>query len=150
VGWLVPEITKPVTLNMTADDVKREAMGRTLSIAGAAVGIAGGLMILSSNPAITAAFAKSEGVTLSMTPTQATRNAWGKTLGLLGMGVGIYGSVLNMSSNPKMKAKFGGVYEKLPAAVKNNQRLAAGALALAVAGGIWWMIQAQNKALAEV
>lgn len=148
-GWLVPEITKPITLNMSADDVKREALGRTLSLTGAAVGLVGGLMILSSNPAVAAALRRSEGVTLSMTPAQAKRNALGKALGLIGMGVGIYGSTLNLTSNPKIKAKFGGVYEKLPAAVKNNQRLAAGVLALAVAGGVAWMIRSQNKALAE-
>lgn len=148
-GLLVPEITKSVTLNMSADDVKREAWGRTLSMTGAAIGIAGGLMILSSNPAVAAAFQKTEGVTLSMSPAAAKRNALGKALGLIGMGVGIYGSVLNMTSNPKIKAKLGGVYEKLPSAVKNNQRLVAGALALAVAGGVAWMIRTQNKALAE-
>jgi hypothetical protein len=148
-GFLVPNITKSITLDMTADDVKREAVGRTLSMAGAAVGLVGGLMYLSASPAITGAYTIGEGVKLTLGPDAAKRQALGKSLGLIGMGVGIYGSMMNMTSNPKIKAKLGGVYEKLPNVVKNNQKVMAGAAAIAVAAGIWWMINSQNKALAE-
>ncbi len=145
-SWLIPDITKPVKLKLTADDAKREAFGRTLSLTGAGVGILGGLIILSANPAVRAALKKGGPISLTLTAKQAQQDALGKSLALIGTVVGVGGSVMVMSTNPKMKPQFAKLYSSLPAALRENQRTFAlafmGALGLTAA----YMIRAQNRA----
>jgi len=47
---LIPD-AKGVSLQMSEDDVKREATGRALALLGSTIGLIGGVMILSANPA---------------------------------------------------------------------------------------------------
>ncbi len=146
-GLLIPDITKPVRLQLSADDAKREALGRTLGLTGAAVGLVGGIMVLSANPAFRAAVSQKASVNLTLSAKQARQDALGKALAIIGMSVGMTGSVLTMSSNPKMKAKFGAQFNALPASVRENKAViggarAAGAIALAL-----YMIRNQNQAL---
>ena len=146
-GWLIPEFTKPVTLKLSADDAKREALGRILSLSGAGVGLIGGVMVITANPAARSMFSKAQASTLTMSAQQARKDALGKALALIGTAVGVTGSVLVMTSNPKMKAKFDAQFASLPAALRDNKRaLALGALGILAAGTVY-MIKAQNKAL---
>jgi hypothetical protein len=146
VGWLVPDIKKPVTLKLTADDAKREALGRVLSMTGAGVGILGGLIVLNANPAFRAALNRGGAVKMTMSVQQAQQDALGKSLALIGTAVGMGGSLLVMSANPKMKPQFTHAFNSLPSSVRENQRL----LALLFLGGIGaaaaYMIRAQNRA----
>ncbi|NEN87964.1 MAG: hypothetical protein F6K48_03180 [Okeania sp. SIO3H1] len=48
---LIPEVDRTVDLRMTPEQVKREATGRALALIGSTVGMVGGIMILSTNPA---------------------------------------------------------------------------------------------------
>ncbi len=145
-GFLVPDIKKPVQLKLSADDAKREALGRTLSLGGATVGIIGGLMVLSANPALRAAVQRKAGINMTLSVAQAKQDALGKALAIIGMSVGMTGSVLTMSTNPATKAKFGAQFAKLPASVRENKAVIGGALALAAAGLAYYMIRNQNKA----
>lgn len=148
-SWLVPEFTKPVTLKLTADDAKREALGRVLSLGGAAVGILGGVMVLKVNPAARALLKGGQAGTLTMSASEATTDAWGKTLALIGTMVGVGGSVLVMSSTPKMKEKFASQFDALPAGLKQNKQLLA-LLAIGLLGaGTVYMIKSQNATLSE-
>ncbi len=146
-GFLIPDIKRPVQLKLSADDVKREALGRTLGLAGASVGLIGGLMVLSANPAIRAAIARKSSVSLTMSVAQAKQDALGKVLAIIGMSVGMTGTVLTMSSNPATKAKLASQFNQLPASVRENKAIIGGALALAAAGLAYYMIRNQNKAL---
>ncbi len=141
-GWLVPEFVKSVTLKLTPDEAKREAIGRIASVTGAGVGLLGGLMVLRANPAARAIFAGRDEITLKMTAQQARQDAVGKVLALSGTAVGVVGSVLVAVSNPKIRAM-------IPPAVRAN----AGPLALvgltALGLGTAWLIKSQKKALLE-
>jgi hypothetical protein len=148
VGFLIPNITKPVQLKLSADDVKREALGRTLGITGATVGLIGGLMVLGANPAIRAAIKRKSSVSLTMSAAQAKQDALGKVLAIIGMSVGMTGSVLTMSASPATKAKLSSHFSQLPASVRNNKMVIGGALALSATGLAYYMIRNQNKALA--
>lgn len=147
-GFLVPDITKPVQLKLSADDTKREALGRTLGLTGATIGLIGGLMVLGANPAIRAAVTNKKGINLTLSVAQAKQDALGKALAIIGMSVGMTGSVLTMSTNPATKAKLGAQFAKLPESVRNNKAVIGGALALAAAGLAYYMISNQNKAFA--
>lgn len=141
-GFWVPQFTKPVTLKLTADDAKREAWGRVLSLGGAAVGIWGGVMVMKANPGL-----RGGAGTLTLTAEQATQDATGKALALIGTAVGAAGSVMVMSASPKMKAKFAAQYEALPPAVRENKKLLTlGALGLLAAGTLY-LLREQNRAL---
>jgi hypothetical protein len=48
---LIPEYDSSVELRMTPQQVKREATGRALALMGSVIGMVGGIMILSTNPA---------------------------------------------------------------------------------------------------
>jgi hypothetical protein len=147
-GWLVPEFTKAVTLKLTAEDAKREALGRALSLGGASVGILGGIMILRSNPAARALLSGGA-TTTTLTAKEANQDALGKTLALVGTAVGAAGSVLVMSSSPKMRDKFATQFDALPAGLKQNKRLLA-LLAIGLLGaGTVYLIRSQNSTLAE-
>jgi hypothetical protein len=144
---LVPEFTKPVTLKLTADDAKREALGRVLSLGGAAVGILGGVMVLRANPAAQALLKGGQAGTLTMTAKQATQDATGKALALIGTAVGAAGSVMVMAATPKMKEKFAAQFESLPREVRENKKmLMVGALGL-LAMGTLYLLREQNRAL---
>ncbi len=146
-GFLIPNITKPVKLQLSADDVKREALGRTLGFAGASVGLIGGLMVLSANPAVRAAISRKTNVDTTLSVAQAKQDALGKALAIIGMSVGMTGSILTMSTNPKMKAKFASKFAMLPASVRQNKTLLGVGLALLAAGAATYMIRNQNEAL---
>ncbi len=145
-GWLIPDIKKPVTLKLTADDAKREALGRVLSMTGAGVGILGGLIVLQSNPAFRAALAADEHA--EARARQAQQDALGKSLALIGTAVGMGGSLLVMSANPKMKPQFTSAFNKLPASVRENTRLLTLLFAGGIAAAAGYMIRAQNRAYA--
>lgn len=144
-GLLAPEFTKPVTLKLTADDAKREAWGRVLSLGGATVGILGGLMLLRANPAARAIFTNEQPGTMKLTAAQATQDATGKSLALIGAVVGVAGSALVMSSNPKMRDKFSGTMQALPAALRDNKRLLAMTAIGVLTVGTVYLLKAQNK-----
>lgn len=146
-GLLIPDITKPIRLKASADDVKREALGRTLSLAGMSVGILGGLMVLTANPAIAAAAKKKTGVNLTMSVPQAKRDALGKVLAVIGTAVGAGGTLLVMSANPKMKAQFGSTWDKLPAGLRNNKKNVTLAFTALVALGAVYLVRSQKKAI---
>jgi len=139
-SFLTPDITAPVTLKLSADEAKQEALGRTLGLTGALVGLVGAGMALQANPAVRAAVKSGTGVSMTIPAAQAKQEALGKSLALIGMGVGIVGSVIATASNPKIKAK-------LPAFVQNNQRNLFLGLAGVLAIATVWMISSQNKAL---
>jgi hypothetical protein len=144
-GWLTPEITAPVTLKLTADDVRREALGRIMSISGAGVGIAGGILILMANPALKGAVAAGQGQTITLSIADAKKSALGKSLALIGTGIGLAGSLLVASSNPKSKAKFASAYDALPTGLKTHKNVLMGLGGLAVFGGIAYMLKLQNQ-----
>ena len=147
-SFLIPDITKPVTLQLSADDAKREAIGRTLSLAGAGVGILGGVIVLNNNPAFRSALSRGGPIKLTMSVQQAQQDALGKSLALIGTAVGMGGSLLVMSANPKTKPQFTQLFNQLPAGVRENKSL----LMLLFAGGITalaaYMIRSQNRAYA--
>ncbi len=148
-GFLTPDITKPVTLKLSAADAQREALGRTLGMAGAITGVVGGVMILSANPAVRAAVQRQSGISTTLSVAQAKQDALGKALAIIGMSVGLTGSVLTMSANPAMKSKLGGVYSKLPVSMRDNKAVIGGVLAAAAIGLAWYMISAQKKAYGQ-
>ncbi len=148
-GLLIPDITKPIRLKATADDVKREAIGRTMSIVGMTVGLAGGLMVLTANPALAAAAARKTGVDLTMSVPQAKRDALGKVLAVIGSAVGAGGALLVMSANPKMKTQFASTWDNVPAGIRNNrQAVTLGFLALVTAGAVY-MVRSQKRAIED-
>ena len=148
-GFLVPDITKPVKLQLSPADAQREALGRTLSLTGAITGVVGGLMVLSANPAFRAAVSRQTGIDMTLSPAQAKQDALGKALAVIGMSVGLTGSVLTMSSNPKVKSKLGGFYSKVPASIRDNKAIVGSVLAAGALGLAWFMISAQKKAYAQ-
>jgi hypothetical protein len=144
-GWLTPDITAPVTLKLTADDVRREAIGRILSLSGTGVGIIGGVLILMANPALKGAIAAGQGQTITLSVADAKKSALGKSLALIGTGIGVAGSLLVMSSNPKSKAKFASAYDALPAGLKTHKNVLMALGGAAVVGGIAYMLKLQNS-----
>lgn len=147
-GWLIPDIKKPVTLKLSADDAKREALGRVLSLTGAGVGILGGVMVLNNNPAFRAALNRGGAVKMTMSVQQAQQDALGKSLALIGTAVGMGGSLLVMSANPKMKPQFTQAFNALPASVRENQQLLTLLFVGAIGAAAAYMIRAQNRAYA--
>lgn len=79
---LIPELDKDVELRMTPKEVKREATGRALALMGSVIGMVGGVMILSTNPAFKT---EAKGVWKDMPP--AVKNNKGLTIVGLGLGV---------------------------------------------------------------
>lgn len=148
-GWLVPNITRPVTLKLSADDVTREAWGRGLSLAGAGVGILGGLMVLNANPAFSGILASKQSSQIQLTAQQAKQDAMGKSLALIGTAVGTVGSVMVMAASPKLKAKFSSTWNSLPPAVKAHQGLVAFGAIAALTFGTLYLIRSQNESLVE-
>ncbi len=146
-SWLVPEFTKSVTLKLSAADAKREAIGRLLSLTGAATGLLGGVMVLRANPAIKSLLGQSKAVTLTMTPAQANQDAAGKAIALIGTAVGVTGSVMVMASNPRVKALLDARIQALPAGLRDNRKLLTLAALGLLAGGTIYLIRSQNKAL---
>jgi hypothetical protein len=144
-GWLTPEITAPVTLKLTPDDVRREAIGRLLSLSGAGVGMIGGVLILTANPAFRGAVAEGKGQVVTLSVADAKKSALGKSLALIGTGIGVAGSLLVMSSNPKSKAKFASAYEALPPGLKTHKNVLMALGGAAVIGGIAYMLKIQNQ-----
>lgn len=144
-GWLTPEITSPVTLKLTADDVRREAIGRIMSVSGASIGLIGGILILAANPALRGAVAEGKGQTITLSVADAKKSALGKSLALIGTGIGVAGSLVVMSTNPKSKAKFAGVYDALPAGLKTHKTIMMALGGAAVFGGIAYMLKLQNQ-----
>lgn len=147
-GWLIPDIKKPVTLKLTADDAKREALGRVLSLTGAGVGILGGVIVLNANPAFRAALNRGGAVKLRLSVQQAQQDALGKSLALIGTAVGMGGSLLVMSASPKTKPQFTQLFNSLPASVRENQRLLTLLFMGAIGAAAAYMIRAQNRAYA--
>lgn len=147
-AWLIPDIKKPVTLKLTADDAKREAFGRVMSMAGAGVGILGGVIVLNANPAFRAALKRGGAVKMRLSVQQAQQDALGKSLALIGTAVGMGGSLLVMSANPKTKPQFSKAFNALPASVRENSRLLTLLFAGAIAAAAGYMIRAQNRAYA--
>lgn len=148
-GLLVPDITKPVTLKLTADDAKREAMGRFLSLAGAGVGVLGGVLVLKANPAVTALLNKGGAVSMTLSVDQAKQDALGKSLALIGTAVGMGGSLLVMSANPKMKPQFTSLFNQLPSAVRENKNLLTLLFFSAIGGAAYYMLKSQNVAMSS-
>lgn len=146
-GFLVPDITKPLVLRLTPEDARMEALGRTLGLAGATAGIIGGVMILTANPAFKAVVSKGTGLSMTLLPGQIKQEAWGKVLATLGMGVGLAGTVLTMTAQPDVKSKLGAVYAKMPNALKANRKMMFGIAAVGILGLTAWMLRSQNAAL---
>ncbi len=147
-SWLIPDIKKPVTLKLTADDAKREALGRVLSLTGAGVGILGGAIVLTNNPAFRQALNRGGPIKLTMSVQQAQQDALGKSLALIGTAVGMGGSLLVMSANPKTKPQFTQVFNALPPAIRENQRVLTLLFVGAIGALAAYMIRAQNRAYA--
>ena len=141
-GLLAPDFTGPVTIKLSTDDVKREALGRTLGVAGAIAGITGAVMYLSSSPAVKAALQRKEATSLTLSAAEAKRDATGKSLALIGTGVGVLGTMIAMSGNPKMR-------EKMPFLGRITEPMILSAIIGAVGIGILVMIRNQNKALLQ-
>jgi len=141
-GLLVPDITKPVRLQLTVSEAKQEALGRTLGLVGAGVGLVGAVMVLSASPAVRAAISSGAGVNLTVPAAQAKREMLGKALAAIGTSVGLFGTVLATMANPKIKAK-------LPAAVMRNQKMIVGASAVVLAGVAVWMVASGKSSLKE-
>jgi hypothetical protein len=139
-AFLVPEFKGPVTLAVSADDARREALGRTLGLAGAGIGVAGALLYLSANPALKAALQRKSGFSLTLTADEARRDALGKTMALVGTGVGIIGSAMAFAANPASRKQM-----PFLAALEKPANVAL--LSAAVGGLVWYMIQQQNRAL---
>lgn len=146
-GWLIPNFTKPVTLNLSAEDARREAIGRVLSLSGAAAGLLGGYMVLRSNPAVKNLLGQTKTVSLTMSAEQAKQDATGKAVALIGTAVGITGSVMVMTSNPKVKALLDAKIKARPAGLRDNRKLLTFAALGLLAGGTIYMIKSQSKAL---
>ena len=141
-GRLSPDCDKPVTLKLAADDVKREAIGRTLGVIGAFTGIAGAAMFLSANPALKAALKQKGAVSLTLTADEAKRDATGKSLALIGTGVGALGALIAMSGNPKVRAQMPYI-----ARITDPEILST---VIGVVGiGLLLMVQKQNDAMLE-
>ncbi len=51
---LIPEITSEVTLKMSPEEAKTEAVGKALGLIGTTIGVVGTFMALSVNPAVKA------------------------------------------------------------------------------------------------
>jgi uncharacterized membrane protein len=137
---LVPEFKGPVTLAVSAEDARREALGRTLGLVGAGIGVTGAMLYLSANPALKAALRRQAGFSMTLTAEEARRDALGKVLALVGTGVGIVGSAMAFAANPESRKRM-----PFLAALAKPQNVAV--LSVAVGAGIYWMIQQQNKAL---
>ena len=96
---LIPEYDSAVELRMTPEQVKREATGRALALMGSVIGMVGGMMILSTNPAFKA---KAQGV-WSRLPPQVSQNKAGV---IIALGLGVSGLVAyNMMKGNK--ARYG-------------------------------------------
>jgi hypothetical protein len=147
VGWLIPEFTKSVTLNLSAEDARREAIGRVLGLSGAATGLIGGLMILKANPAVKQLLGQTKSVSLTMTAAEAKQDATGKAVALIGTAVGVTGSVMVMTSNPKVKALLDAKIKALPAGLRDNRKLLTFAALGLLAGGTLYMLKSQAKTL---
>lgn len=137
-GFLTPDVTAPVRLSLTADQAKREALGRTLGLAGTVTGLVGAVMILSSNPAVSAALTRGTSVDLLVQPEAVKREAVGKALAIIGTMIGLYGTSLAMTSDPKISAKLPGFVQRNPSTTSAVTALLLGAAAIA-------LIKAQNK-----
>lgn len=145
-SFLIPDITKPIKLKLTAEDAQREALGRVLSLTGAGVGILGGAIVLTANPAVRAKLSKGGPVSLTLSVEQAKQDALGKSLALIGTAVGMGGSLLVMSANPKTKPQFAKLLSALPPAIRNNPKMLATVFGLSISAFAWYMIRAQNRA----
>ena len=135
-SWLTPDISTPVRLQLSPEEVKREALGRTMGLVGAVVGVVGAVMIVTANPALKAALTRGAAIDLVVQPAAAKRDM-GKALALIGTAVGVTGSVMTLTSNPKL-------WNKVPAAIRARPNLAAGVAGLALAGAVY-LIKAQNQ-----
>lgn len=85
---LIPEYDGTVDLRMTPQQVKREATGRALALIGSTIGMVGGMMILSTNPAFKQ---EAQGVWKAL-PPQVSQNKAGViiTIGLATAGLIAY------------------------------------------------------------
>lgn len=70
---LIPETSGTVDLRMSPEQVKKEATGRALALIGSTIGMVGGIMILSTNPAFKQ---EAQGVWKSL-PPQVSQNKSG-------------------------------------------------------------------------
>lgn len=146
-GWLIPDFTGSVTLKLSPEDARREAIGRLLSLGGAGLGLVGGLMVLQANPAVKSLLGQSQSVSLTMTANQARQDAMGKALALIGTSVAATGSVMVVTSNPKVKELLDAKIQMLPPALRNNRKLLTTLALGLVAGGTFFLLRSQNKAL---
>lgn len=137
-GFLAPDITSPVKLALSATEAKREAIGRTMGLAGTLVGLVGAVMVLTSNPALRAALGRGGDVDMTVSPAQAKREALGKSLALIGMAVGLSGTALTVTADPKTMAR-------LPAFVQQHPTAVAAGIGVLLAGGAVLLIRAQNQ-----
>jgi len=96
---LIPEYDSAVELRMTPEQVKREATGRALALMGSVIGMVGGVMILSTNPAFKK---EAQGVWKTL-PPKVQEN---KAALIIALGLGVAGVVTYslMSGN---KARYG-------------------------------------------
>lgn len=82
---LIPEFKDDVRLRMTPEQAKTEATGRTLALIGSVVGMVGGVMVLSVNPA----FRKEASGAWEQMPKEVKQNKVGViiigSLGLAGL-----------------------------------------------------------------
>lgn len=148
-SFLIPDITKPITLKLSAADAQREALGRVLSLTGAGVGILGGAIVLTANPAVRAKLKKGGPISMTLSVEQAKQDALGKSLALIGTAVGMGGSLLVMSANPKTKPQFAKAMNALPASIRENTRALTMLFGVGVGALAWYMIRAQNRAYAS-
>jgi hypothetical protein len=83
---LIPDYDSSVELRLTPEQVKREATGRALALMGSVIGMVGGIMILSTNPAFKG---EAQGVWKKL-PKEVQEN---KAMAIMGAGLLVAGAV---------------------------------------------------------
>lgn len=139
-GFLVPDITEPVRLTLSIDQAKREALGRTMGIAGTITGLVGAAMVLTANPAVAAALKKGTGINLVVAPETAKREALGKALAMIGTAVGLSGTALTMTADPK-------IVNRMPGFMQRNPGITAAAVGVGLTALAFYLIRAQQNSL---
>lgn len=95
---LIPEDVSEVRMKLTPEQAKREAVGRALALMGSTIGMVGGVMVLSTNPAFRT---EAEGAWKALPPAARQNKA-----GLV-MALGLGGAALIYYMMTKqMKGKY--------------------------------------------
>ena len=96
---LIPDFEKDVRLKMTPDQAKTEAAGRTLALIGSVIGMVGGVMVLSVNPA----FRKEASGAWEQMPKEVKQNK----VGVIILGSAAVAGLLAYNLKKGTKARYG-------------------------------------------